>query len=58
MSETETLRRGINVAIAYLRAGGGVNAATALRVLEEAKATPRETPVEAREVTGLEFRGG
>lgn len=58
MSETETLRRGINVAIAYLKAGGGVNAAMAMRVLEEAKATPRETPPEVREVTGLDYRGG
>lgn len=48
MSEAETLRAGITIAITYLRAGGLVNAGLALRALEEVKATPRDVP---REVT-------
>ena len=58
MSETETLRAGITIAITYLRAGGAVNAGLALRALEEAKATPRDVPAEVREPTGLDYRGG
>lgn len=58
MSETETLRAGINIAITYLRAGGLVNAGLALRALEEVRATPRDVPPDAREVTGLDYRGG
>ena len=58
MSEADTLRAGITIAITYLRAGGLANAGLAHRALEEAKATPRDVPAEVREVTGIEYRGG
>lgn len=51
MTEAETLRTAIAVALAYLDTGGDRNAAEARKVLREARATPREG-------TGLEERGG
>lgn len=44
MTEAETLRRAITVALAYLDSG---QPGEARQVLREAKATPRETPAEA-----------
>lgn len=51
MTEALTLRRAITAALARLNAGGNANISEARDLLAEALAT-------AREITGLEVRGG
>ena len=50
MTEADTLRTAITVALAYLDSG---HVTEARAVLREARATPREPPA-----TGLDYRGG
>ena len=58
MSEAQTLRGFMRAALAALDAGAPPNVENARQLLREGLATPRDVPAEAREVTGLDYRGG